>query len=48
MLHKKKWTKWNIKKVQAISTKGLRKDFTNKFSILNGTKYFSSGVFQKI
>ena len=28
--------------------KGLRKDFVNKFSILNKARYFSSGVFQKI
>ena len=30
------------KKVKAISTKGLTKDLINKFSVLNGTKYFSS------
>ena len=29
-----------------MSTKGLTKDLINKFSILNGTKYFSSGTFQ--
>ena len=34
------------KKVRAISTNGLTKDFINKFSILNGAKYFSSGIFQ--
>ena len=34
------------KKVKAISTKGLTKDLINKFSILNGAKYFSSGIFQ--
>ena len=34
------------KKVKAISTKGLTKDLINKFSIFNGTKYFSSGIFQ--
>ena len=28
-------------KVKAISTKGLTKHLINKFSILNGTKYFS-------
>ena len=33
------------KKVKAISTKGLTKDSINKFSILNGAKYFSSGIF---
>ena len=34
------------KKVKAISTKGLTKDLINKFSILNGAKYFSSEIFQ--
>ena len=34
------------KKVKAISTKGLTKDLINKFSILNGAKYFSSGIFE--
>ena len=34
------------KKVKAISTKGLTKDLINKFSILNRTKCFSSGIFQ--
>ena len=34
------------KKVKATSTKGLTKDLINKFSILNGVKYFSSGIFQ--
>ena len=34
------------KKVKAISTKGLTKDLINKFSILNGAKYFPSGIFQ--
>ena len=34
------------KKVKAISTKGLTKDLINKFSILNGAKYFSSRIFQ--
>ena len=33
-------------KVKAISKKGLAKDLINKFSILNGAKYFSSGIFQ--
>ena len=33
-------------KVKAISTKGLTKDLINKFSILNGAKYFSSGIFK--
>ena len=35
----------NNQKVKGISTKGL-KDLRNKFSILNGEKYFSSGIFQ--
>ena len=34
------------KKIIAISTKGLTKDLINKFSILNGAKYFSLRVFQ--
>ena len=34
------------KKVEAISRKGLTKDLINKFSILNGAKYFSPGIFQ--
>ena len=34
------------KKVKAISTKGLTKDLINKFSIFNGAKYSSSGIFQ--
>ena len=34
------------KKVKAISTKGLTKDLINKFSILNRTKCFPSGIFQ--
>ena len=32
--------------VKVISTKGLTKDLINKFSILNGAKSFSSGIFQ--
>ena len=28
------------------STKGLTKDLINKFSILNGAKYFSLGIFK--
>ena len=36
----------NYQKVKAISAKGLTKDLINKFSILIGTKYFSSGIFQ--
>ena len=35
----------NNQKVKGISTKRL-KDLRNKFSILNGAKYFSSGIFQ--
>ena len=34
------------KKVKAISTKGLTKDLTGKFSILNEAIYFYSGIFQ--
>ena len=34
-------------KFKAISTKGLTKDLINKFSILNGAKYLSLGIFQK-
>ena len=34
------------KKVKALSTKKLTKNLINKFSILNGAKYFSSGIFQ--
>ena len=34
----------NLKQHQ--QKKGLNKDLINKFSILNGTKYFSSGIFQ--
>ena len=35
-----------LKKVNAISKKGLTKDLINKFSIFNGAKCFSSGIFQ--
>ena len=34
------------KTVKVLSTKELKKDLINKFSILNGAKYFSSGIFQ--
>ena len=34
------------KKLKAISTKELIKNLIDKFSILNGAKYFSLGVFQ--
>ena len=34
------------KKVKAISTKELTKEVMNKFSILNGEKYFSLRIFQ--
>ena len=34
------------KKIKSISTKGLTKDLIDKFSIVNGAKYFSSGMFQ--
>ena len=29
-----------------MSTKGLTKDLINGYKILNGAKYFSSGIFQ--
>ena len=35
-----------MEKVKAMSTKGLTKDLINKFSMLNGAKYFPSGIFQ--
>ena len=34
------------KKIKTISIKGLAKDLINKFCILNGQKYFPSGMFQ--
>ena len=34
------------KKVKPISAKGLTKDLTDKFSILNGAKYISSAIIQ--
>ena len=34
------------KKVKATSAKGLKKDLIDKFSILNGAKYFSLRIFQ--
>ena len=34
------------KKFNAISTKGLRRNLINKFSILNRAKFLSSGIFQ--
>ena len=34
------------KKVKVISTNELTKDLINKFSILNGAKYFSSRIFK--
>ena len=36
------------KKVKAISIKRLTKDLINKFSILDGAKYFSSGYLKVI
>ena len=35
-----------LQKVEAILTKGLTKDLVNGYKILNGAKYFSSGIFQ--
>ena len=37
-----------LKKIKAISTKGSTKYLINKFSILNGLKYFYSGIFSKL
>ena len=34
------------KKVKLISTKGLTEDSTNKYSIVNGVKYFPSNGLQ--
>ena len=34
------------KKVKPISTKELKRYLIDKFSILNGSKYFYSGIFQ--
>ena len=34
------------KNIKAISTKGLTKNLINKFSILNDSKYFFSGILQ--
>ena len=31
---------------KAIATKGLTRDLINKFSVLNGAKYFSLGTFR--
>ena len=33
-------------KVKAISTKRLTKDLIDEFTIINGAKYFSLGIFQ--
>ena len=33
------------KKVKKISTKGLTKDLINEFSVLNGAKFISLGMF---
>ena len=44
--NKNELNKLSKKKNKAISTKGLTTDLINKFSILNGAKYFSSGIFQ--
>ena len=34
------------KKIKVISIKGLTKDLIDKFSILNGVKYFPLGIFK--
>ena len=36
----------NYQKSEVISTKGLTKDLINKYSIINGAKYFSSEILQ--
>ena len=46
MLIQIKMNLMNYKKIKAISTKGLTEDQVSKFSILNGAKYFSSGIIQ--
>ena len=35
-----------LEEVKVISAKGLKQDLTNKDSILDGAKYFSSGLLQ--
>ena len=42
----KKKSKELSEKVKAISTKRLIKDLINRFSILNGARYFPSGIFK--
>ena len=42
----KKKSKELSEKVKAISTKRLIKDLINRFSILNGARYISSGIFK--
>ena len=47
--HKNEWNEVKVvksKEVKSVSEKGLTKDLTDKFSILNGAKYFSLGIFQ--
>ena len=39
-----KWIKGLSKKLKKYQQKGLPKDLINKFSILNGAKYFSPGI----
>ena len=34
------------KKIKSISTKGLENDLVNGYKIFNGSKYFSSAIFQ--
>ena len=47
MLHPIKMNYMNFKKqLKKISKKGFGKDLIDKFSILNGAKYFSAGIFQ--
>ena len=35
-----------MEKVKSISKKGLTKDLINEYSILDGAKYFNSGILQ--
>ena len=47
MLHQVKVNQMNLsKKVKVISTKRLKKDLIDKFSILNGAKYFAFEIFK--
>ena len=41
-----KKNQWNELSKKLISTKRIKKDFIDKFSITDGAKYFSLGIFQ--